>query len=68
MVENLAPILGDPEVQGVVIASSASSHYELTKEVLLADKDVLVEKPMALNREDAEELVDYPRKEGEFSW
>ncbi len=57
MVENLSPILQDPEIKGIVIASSAVSHFPLAKESLLAGKDVLVEKPMALNVEDAEEMV-----------
>ena len=56
-VEKLDPILQDPEIKGVVIASSALSHYPLAKEVLLAGKDVLVEKPLALNLKDAEEMV-----------
>ncbi len=53
----IEPILQDPEVKGVVIASSAASHFPLTKAALLAGKDVLVEKPMALNIRDARELV-----------
>ena len=57
MAKDLKPILQDPEVKGVVIASSAVSHFPLAAEVLRADKDVLVEKPMALNREDAEEML-----------
>jgi len=57
MVEDLRPILQDPEVRGVVVASSAVSHFPLAKEVLMADKDVLVEKPMALNTKDAEEML-----------
>jgi predicted dehydrogenase len=57
MVENLSPIIKDPEIKGIVIASSAVSHFPLAKESLLAGKDVLVEKPMALNVEDAEEMV-----------
>jgi predicted dehydrogenase len=61
-VENLKPILLDPEVKGVVVASSALSHYPLSKEILLADKDVLVEKPMALNSEDAEEILEIAEK------
>ena len=56
-VYNLKPILLDPEVSGVVVASSAASHYSLSKEILLADKDVLVEKPMALNSEEAEDIL-----------
>jgi len=57
MVKNLNPILQDPEIKGVVVASSALSHYPLSKEILLADKDVLVEKPMALSSEEAEEIL-----------
>jgi len=62
MVENLKPILEDPEIRGVVIASSAVSHHSLSKEVLLADKDVLVEKPMALNSKDAQEMLEIAEK------
>jgi predicted dehydrogenase len=56
-VGDLKSILKDPEVKGIVVASSALSHFPLAKESLLAGKDVLVEKPMALNVEDAEEMV-----------
>jgi len=63
-VENLKPILLDPEVKGVVVASSALSHYSLSKEILLANKDVLVEKPMALNSKDAEEILTIAEKRG----
>jgi predicted dehydrogenase len=63
-VENLRPVLHDPEVNGVVVASSAISHFSLSKEILLADKDVLVEKPMALNAKDAEEMLEIAEKRG----
>jgi predicted dehydrogenase len=56
-VDHVKPILFDPEVKGVVVASSATSHYSLSKEILLADKDVLVEKPMALNSEEAADML-----------
>jgi len=62
MVEDLNPILQDPEVKGVVVASSALSHHLLSKEIMLADKDVLVEKPMALRLKDAEEMVEIADK------
>ena len=51
------PVLQDPDVKGVIIASSAISHATLTKAALLAGKDVLVEKPMALNPADAGEML-----------
>src|SRR4030043_272934 len=57
MIGDLKPILQDPDVRGVVVTSSAISHYSLSKEIMLADKDVLVEKPMALNTKDAEEML-----------
>src|SRR4030043_704088 len=57
MIGDLKTILQDPEVKGGVVASSAISHYSLSKEIMLADKDVLVEKPMALNTKDAEEML-----------
>jgi len=64
LLENLAPVLQDSEVRGVVIASSAISHYSLAKELLMADKDVLVEKPMALNTRDAEEMLEIAERKG----
>lgn len=63
MVESLDPVLRDPEVRGIVVASSAVSHYSLTKEILKAGKDVLVEKPMALNLNDAQEMIEIAEKE-----
>lgn len=50
-------IVDDPEVDGVVIATPASTHYELTKAVLKAGKNVLVEKPLAMCTKEADELV-----------
>jgi UDP-2-acetamido-3-amino-2,3-dideoxy-glucuronate N-acetyltransferase len=54
---NYKEILGDVNVRGVVVATPASTHYSLVKEALLADKDVMVEKPLALRVREAEELV-----------
>ncbi|NWF94044.1 MAG: Gfo/Idh/MocA family oxidoreductase [Syntrophaceae bacterium] len=63
-VENLEPILHDPEVNGIIIASSAISHYPLSRDALLADKDVLVEKPIALNSKEAEEMLEISESRG----
>jgi predicted dehydrogenase len=35
-IQDLRPILEDPEVRGVVVASSAASHYSLSKEIMRA--------------------------------
>lgn len=45
------------DVRGVVIATPAGTHYRLAKEALLAGKDVLVEKPLALDLGEASELA-----------
>lgn len=50
-------LLEDPDLQGIVIATTAPSHYPLCKAALLADKDVYVEKPFTLAVEEAEELI-----------
>jgi len=54
-------ILDDPHIKGVVIASPAATHFSLAREALLSGKDVFVEKPLALNVSEAEELRDIAR-------
>ncbi len=50
-------ILMDPEIQAVVVATPAPTHYTLCKAALQAGKDVYVEKPFVLNVDEAEELI-----------
>ena len=54
---DLAEVLRDDAIEGVVVATPAESHYEIAKEALLAKKDVLVEKPLALRVREGKELV-----------
>ena len=51
-------VLLDPEVQAIAIATPPGTHHRLAGEALLAGKHVLVEKPLATNAHDAEELVE----------
>ena len=44
-------------VDAVVIGTPPSQHYPLAKMALLLNKDVLIEKPMTMNNEEAEELI-----------
>ena len=48
----------DEEVNTIVIATPAKTHYELVKKGLENGKDILVEKPLTLNYENAVELRD----------
>jgi UDP-2-acetamido-3-amino-2,3-dideoxy-glucuronate N-acetyltransferase len=49
-------------IKAMVIATPASSHYGLTKAALEADKDVFVEKPLALTVREGAELVELAHK------
>jgi predicted dehydrogenase len=57
MTRDYASVLADPAVDGVVIATSAPTHFSLAKSALEAGKDVYVEKPMVLDIAHGEELV-----------
>ena len=50
-------VLADPEIDAIVIATPAASHFELTRAALQAGKDVFVEKPMATKATEVDELA-----------
>jgi UDP-2-acetamido-3-amino-2,3-dideoxy-glucuronate N-acetyltransferase len=55
-------IFSREDIDGVVIASPSSTHYKIAKETLLAGKNVYVEKPMAQNLAEAEDLNEIAQK------
>lgn len=55
---NYLELIDNPRVAAVVVATPASSHYEITRAALLADKHVLVEKPLTLRTDQARDLAD----------
>lgn len=61
-VTNEEELIESSEIEGVVIATGGATHYALAKKALEAGKDVLVEKPLALNVKDGEELVNLSEK------
>jgi UDP-2-acetamido-3-amino-2,3-dideoxy-glucuronate N-acetyltransferase len=56
-------LLSDPRVEAVALAVPAEQHYALAKKALLAGKDAFVEKPLALEVPQAQELVDLAARE-----
>ncbi|RZO37613.1 MAG: theronine dehydrogenase [Rhodospirillaceae bacterium] len=52
-----AAIFDNPEINAVLITTPHSSHAALTTRALEADKNVLVEKPMALDREQLNTVI-----------
>lgn len=61
--DNLQPLL-DTGIPAVAIATPVQTHYQLTREALLAGKDVFVEKPLTLSTKDAADLVALAEKTG----
>ena len=57
-------LLADPDLDAIVIATTAPSHYPLCKQALEAGKDVYVEKPFVLDVSEAQELTDFALANG----
>ena len=54
------------DIQAVAIAVTTSRHFEIAREALLNNKDVFVEKPLALSVKDSEELVRLARQKNKI--
>lgn len=62
--ETFETALKNPSVSAVAIAAPATQHYSLVKAALNAGKDVFVEKPLCLQLNEAEEVVQLAEKLG----
>jgi predicted dehydrogenase len=58
------PVIADPEVEAIVIATPAATHFMLVKASLEAGKHVLVEKPLAMSTCEADELASLAARAG----
>jgi predicted dehydrogenase len=61
---DLAPLLADPRVEAVIVATPPRTHRALAQTALEAGRHVLVEKPLATTAEDAEALVELAEARG----
>jgi UDP-2-acetamido-3-amino-2,3-dideoxy-glucuronate N-acetyltransferase len=61
---NFSALLREPAIEGVAVASPAVWHYPMAKEALLSGKDVFVEKPLALEVPEGQELIDLAARQG----
>jgi UDP-2-acetamido-3-amino-2,3-dideoxy-glucuronate N-acetyltransferase len=57
-------VLSDPSIAAVALATPAVTHYEMAKAVLEAGKDVFVEKPLAIDVNEGEDLVELAAAKG----
>jgi UDP-2-acetamido-3-amino-2,3-dideoxy-glucuronate N-acetyltransferase len=59
-----AAVLADESIDAVVIATPAELHHTMVRDAILAGKDVLVEKPLALSAAEGAELVRLAEENG----
>jgi predicted dehydrogenase len=62
--DTIEPILTDPSIQIVVNLTNPSSHYEISKACLEAGKHVYCEKPLAMEMNQARQLVELAKSRG----
>lgn len=62
----IADIINDYSIDLVVVVTPSSNHFSVTKQLLAAGKNVLVDKPMAANIVEAQALVDLARQNDLF--
>ena len=61
---NFQLLLDDNDLDAIVIASSARTHYPMAKATLASGKHVLIEKPMANSVAECEELIALSKQHG----
>ena len=54
--DDVAAMIADPEIEAVVIATPASTHFDLAMRAIAAGKHVLVEKPFATTVAEVEQI------------
>lgn len=57
-------ILNNPEITGVAVVTPSHTHYELVKAMLMAGKNVYVEKPLSTVAEEARDLTNLANEHG----
>jgi len=58
----LEQVLGDNDVDAVIIATDVPSHFEVARKSLQADKHTYVEKPLTLRASDAKALIELAKE------
>lgn len=64
LIGDIAGLLADPAIDLVVIATPSGTHADLARRVLESGRHAVVEKPFALNLDEARGLIDLARARG----
>jgi len=62
--DDAAALINDPDINAIYIATPPSSHAEYAIKTMKAGKPVYVEKPMAMNAEECEQMVNSSQETG----
>ncbi len=62
--QNPLEVIEDPEIDAVIIVTPTSTHAEMIKKAAKNGKQIFVEKPLTLNLEEAEEVIEVIRETG----
>ena len=63
--ENYRELIANDGIEAIIVSTTPeTTHYPITKEVLLAGKHVLLEKPLSLTLDEADELIRLARDRG----
>lgn len=63
---NIDEVIENKKIKAVAISTPAKTHYEIAKKALLADKDVFIEKPLAMTVKEGEELIKIAAEKGKI--
>jgi predicted dehydrogenase len=63
---NADDIINDPDIDLVVIATPNDSHHSLAKQALLANKNVVVDKPFTITTADADDLIKIAKQQNKI--
>jgi scyllo-inositol 2-dehydrogenase (NADP+) len=63
VVREAAALFEDEAIELIVVATPNASHYDLTRQALLAGKHVVVDKPFTLTSEQARQLIELARQQ-----
>ncbi|MFN8612035.1 MAG: Gfo/Idh/MocA family oxidoreductase [Vulcanimicrobiota bacterium] len=64
LTNSLEEVLADPKVDGICIATPSHTHFALAKQVLEADRHVLVEKPLCDDSTKVQQLIELAERRG----
>lgn len=63
---SLEELLADEQVELVIVNTPNYTHYDFTKKALVANKNVVVEKPFTATSDEASELIELAKQKGKL--